>query len=90
LPYVSFSGPSSAATPRAIAAVSLPAWKQVNAKVHGRALQKWDNLKTALAPDFAHYNVCRIHGSLRITHAMAAGITDRGWTMEEVDRGLNH
>src|SRR5215475_1100356 len=29
LPWVSFRFPSSAATPRAIAAVSLPAWKQV-------------------------------------------------------------
>jgi len=46
--------------------------------------KKWDNLKAALALHFAHYNFCRIHGSLRITPAMAAGITDHVWTLEEL------
>jgi len=45
--------------------------------------EKWDNLKAALAMHFAHYNFCRIHGSLRITPAMAAGISDHVWTWEE-------
>jgi hypothetical protein len=35
--------------------------------------KKLDNLIAALALHFAHYNFCRIHGSLRITPAMAAG-----------------
>ncbi len=46
--------------------------------------KKWDNLKSALALHFAHYNFCRIHGSLRITPAMAAGITDHVWTIQEL------
>jgi hypothetical protein len=31
-----------------------------------------------------HYNFCRIQKSLRATPAMAAGVTDRAWTMEDV------
>jgi hypothetical protein len=44
--------------------------------------KKWDNLKAALALHFAHYNFCRVHGSLRITVAMAAGITDHVWSLD--------
>lgn len=32
------------------------------------------NLKDALALHFAHYNCVRVHGSLRVTPAMAAGV----------------
>jgi transposase-like protein/IS1 family transposase len=46
--------------------------------------KKWENLKAALALHFAHYNFCRVHGSLRITPAMAAGITDRVWAIEDL------
>jgi hypothetical protein len=46
--------------------------------------KKWDNLKAALALHFAHYNFCRIHDSLRITPAMAAGIADHVWTLNEL------
>jgi len=35
------------------------------------------NLKDALALHFCHYNFMRIHGSLRVTPAMAAGITSQ-------------
>ncbi len=34
----------------------------------------------ALGLYFAFYNLCRIHKSLRVTPAMAAGITDKLWT----------
>ena len=46
--------------------------------------KSWDNLRSALALHFAYYNLCRIHGSLRITPAMAAGITDHVWTPENL------
>jgi transposase-like protein/IS1 family transposase len=46
--------------------------------------KKWDNLKAALALHFAHYNFCTVHGSLRITSAMAAGVTDRIWSIEDL------
>ncbi|MGA2722935.1 MAG: hypothetical protein ABSG79_11035 [Bryobacteraceae bacterium] len=42
------------------------------------------HLLAALALHFAHYNFCGIHGSLRITPAMAAGITDRVWEIENL------
>lgn len=46
--------------------------------------KKLDNLKAALALHFAHYNLVRIHSSLRVTPAMAAGVTDRVWGLEEL------
>ncbi len=33
---------------------------------------------------FAHYNFVRIHGTLRVTPAMAANVTDHLWTIEEL------
>lgn len=42
------------------------------------------NLKDALALHFAHYNFVRIHGSLRVTPAMAAGVTSQMWSLEDL------
>jgi hypothetical protein len=42
------------------------------------------NLKDALALHFAHYNFARIHRSLPVTPAMAAGVTDHVWSLEEI------
>jgi IS1 family transposase len=36
--------------------------------------KKLTNLKAACALHFAHYNFCRVHSSLRVTPAMAAGV----------------
>lgn len=46
--------------------------------------KKLDNLKAAVALRFAHYIFVRIHKSLRITPAMAAGVSDRLWTLQEL------
>jgi hypothetical protein len=46
--------------------------------------KKWDNLKAALGLNFAYYNFCRVHQSLRVTPAMEAGITDHVWTVESL------
>lgn len=46
--------------------------------------KKVENLEAAVALHFAHYNFVRIHKSLRITPAMAADVTDRLWSMEEL------
>ncbi len=46
--------------------------------------KKLENLAAATALYIAHYNFCRRHGSLRMTPAMAAGLTDRFWSMEEL------
>jgi hypothetical protein len=31
-----------------------------------------------------HYNFCRIHKTLRVTPAMAAGVTDRLWSIADM------
>ena len=46
--------------------------------------KKLENLKAALALHFAHYNLVRIHSSLRVTPAMAAGVTGRVWELNEL------
>lgn len=46
--------------------------------------KKWENLKAALAIHFAWYNFVRVHKSLRMTPAMAAGITDHIWSIPEL------
>jgi len=46
--------------------------------------KKLENLKAAVSLHFAHYNFVRLHRSLRITPAMAAGVSDRLWTLEEL------
>jgi hypothetical protein len=38
----------------------------------------------AVALHFMHYNFCQIHGTLRVTPAMAAGIAKNVWSVEDV------
>lgn len=42
------------------------------------------NHRAAVALHFAHYNLCRVHMTLRVTPAMEAGITDHVWSVEEL------
>jgi IS1 family transposase len=46
--------------------------------------KKFQNHVYALALYFAFYNFVRIHKSLKTSPAMAAGITDRLWDMEDI------
>lgn len=46
--------------------------------------KKFANHVHALALYFAFYNFARVHKSLRMSPAMAAGITDRLWSMEDI------
>ena len=46
--------------------------------------KKLENLKAALALHFAHYNFVRVHRTLRVTPAMAAGITDHIYEWREL------
>ena len=46
--------------------------------------KKLSHLKAAVALHFAHYNMCRVHSSLRVTPAMEAGITDHVWGLDEL------
>jgi len=46
--------------------------------------KKAENHAHALAIYFTFYNFVRIHKTFRVTPAMAAGLTDRLWSMEDV------
>ena len=46
--------------------------------------KKVENLRAAVALHFAHYNFVRIHRSLRMSPAMAAGVTPHLWSMSEL------
>ncbi len=46
--------------------------------------KKLENLMAALALHFAWYNFVRIHRSLRVTPAMAAGVANRVWELQEL------
>lgn len=46
--------------------------------------KKWENHWAALCLHFAYYNFVRIHRTLRVTPAMASGITDRVWDLVDL------
>jgi len=46
--------------------------------------KKVENLAAAVSLHFMHYNFCRKHQTLGMTPAMAAGITDHIWTLDEL------
>ena len=46
--------------------------------------KKLEQHENALALYFMNYNFVRIHQTLRVTPAMAAGVTDHVWSFKEV------
>lgn len=46
--------------------------------------KKLENLKAAVALHFAHYNFVRVHGTIKVTPAMEAGITDHIWSIRDL------
>jgi IS1 family transposase len=46
--------------------------------------KKVENLEHAVALHFMHYNFARTHKTLRVTPAMAAGVSDRAWSIDEI------
>jgi IS1 family transposase len=46
--------------------------------------KKCENLEHAVSLHFMHYNFCRVHQTLRVTPAMAAGLTDHVWELGEL------
>lgn len=46
--------------------------------------KKIQNLERALALHFMYYNFCRKHQTLKTTPAIAAGVTDRVWTLHDL------
>lgn len=47
-------------------------------------LEKAENHTHSVAIHFMHYNFVRIHQTLRITPAMAAGVTSRLWSLADM------
>jgi IS1 family transposase len=46
--------------------------------------KKIESHMAAISLHYMHYNFARVHQSLRITPAMAAGISDHVWSLEEI------
>ena len=46
--------------------------------------KKLESHALSMTLHYMHYNFCRIHKNLRVTPAMAAGVTDRVWDMTDV------
>ena len=51
--------------------------------------KKIENHAHAIALHYMFYNFCRIHKSLRVTPAMAAGVTSKLWEIEDILRVLD-
>jgi hypothetical protein len=49
-----------------------------------RLLEKAENHAYSVAIHFMHYNFVRIHQSLRVTPAMAAGVTNKLWSIADM------
>ena len=46
--------------------------------------KKIENLRAAVGLHFAHYNLVRVHGSIRVTPAMEAGVANHVWSVGEL------
>jgi hypothetical protein len=46
--------------------------------------KKLENLAAAVALHVAHYNFCRVHSTLKMTPAMAAGVVSELWTLDDL------
>jgi IS1 family transposase len=46
--------------------------------------KKLDNFKAAVALHFAYYNFVKVHSSIRMTPAMAVGVSSRLWTVADL------
>jgi hypothetical protein len=46
--------------------------------------KKVENHAAMVAIHFLHYNFGRVHKTLRVTPAMAAGLSDHVWSLEEI------
>jgi hypothetical protein len=46
--------------------------------------KKIENLSAAAALHFVHYNLCRVHQTLKTTPAVAAGIERHPWSLTQL------
>jgi hypothetical protein len=52
--------------------------------------KKVENHIAAIAIHYMHYNFVRIHQTLRVTPAMATGLTDLVWSIDDLIALLDH
>jgi cell fate regulator YaaT (PSP1 superfamily) len=52
--------------------------------------KKVENHRAAVALHFAHYNFVRLHRTLRTTPAMAANVSSRLWSLDELVEGTSN
>jgi hypothetical protein len=50
--------------------------------------KKVENHALSVALHYMNYNFCRMHKTLRVTPAMAAGVTDRLWGISDIVKVL--
>lgn len=46
--------------------------------------KRWKNHEAAIALFIAYYNFCRVHSTVKTTPAVAAGLADHTWTVQEL------
>ena len=46
--------------------------------------KKIENHAYAVSLHYMYYNFCRTHKTLRVTPAMAANVTDRAWSVQDI------
>ena len=71
---------------------SLVERSNLTARQHSRRLarmtngfsKKQRNHRASISLFAAHYNLCRVHETIRMTPGMALGVTDHAWTIEEL------
>ena len=52
--------------------------------------KKWENHGIMLSLFFGVFNFCKVHGTLKTSPAVAAGLTDHVWTVRELlERAAN-
>jgi hypothetical protein len=59
-------------------------WRRDSTQCRNAFSKKFDNHCHSLSLYFLYYNFVRIHKTLRVSPAMAAGLTDRLWGMEDI------
>lgn len=46
--------------------------------------KKFESFQSAVSLNFAYYNFCKVHGAIRMTPAMAAGVEKSIWTVDDL------
>ena len=46
--------------------------------------KKWENHEAMMNVSIGVFNFCKVHGTLKTSPAVAAGLTDRVWSIREL------